>query len=106
MRALVGSELENESVATCASCVMLPAADAPKPSSSATFFNPATKCCTYLPELHNFLVGAVLSDPDNHPAGTASLERRIDEGIEVTPLGLGRPRSYLLIYDDGGGQTF
>lgn len=103
MRAAAGAEVPREEIATCRSCVMLPAGDAP---STTTFFNPATKCCTFVPELHNFLVGGVLADPDNHPLGTASLERRIDDGVEVTPLGLGRARSFLLLYDDGGDLVF
>jgi len=75
-------------------------------SSAGTYFQPTTKCCTFLPELHNFLVGNALDDADGLPAGTASLERRIDAGVAVTPLGLGRSRSYMLVYDDGGNLVF
>ncbi len=104
MKDAAGAEAPREEIATCSSCVMLapPGVEA----SGTTYFNEATKCCTFLPELHNFLVGGVLDDPDNHVTGTASLERRIDAGVEVTPLGLGRARSFLLVYEDGGDLVF
>jgi hypothetical protein len=72
----------------------------------STFFNPATKCCTYLPELHNFLVGSALDDPDSTPDGLSTLERRIDERVGVTPLGLDRPRTYFLIYQNRDEGVF
>ena len=37
-------------------------------------FEPSTKCCTFLPELPNFLVGAMLADTDPAAAeGRASV---------------------------------
>jgi len=103
MRAQVGFDLPREEVATCDRCVMLPT-DAAAPDT--TFFEPTTKCCTFLPELHNFLVGQVLAGDDVDPAGRASVIARIELGDEVTPLGLGRSRAFLLVYQDGGELTF
>jgi hypothetical protein len=63
------------------------------------FFDRDTKCCTYTPELANFLVGRILDDAD--PAltpGRSSVERRIDARIGVTPLGLMRPPAQALLY--------
>ncbi len=66
------------------------------------FFNPATKCCTYVPELHNFLVGQILSDPDPALAhGRLTVEARLRAGIGATPLGLAPPASYRLQYEHG-----
>jgi hypothetical protein len=71
------------------------------------FFNPGTKCCTYLPEISNYLTGQILADDD--PAitkGRASIAARINAGIAVTPLGLGRHPKYALLYDNMNVQAF
>jgi hypothetical protein len=96
-RALPGA-IPSESKATCDKCAMCTRSD--EPSNGASFFNSETKCCTYLPELYNFLVGAVLADED--PAmekGRASVEERLEAKLEVTPLGLGKSPSYNLLYE-------
>jgi hypothetical protein len=73
--------------------------DDPENAPAAAFFSPATKCCTYLPELANFLVGRVLADHSPEAAfGRATVEARIDKGIGVTPLGLQKTPLYLLLY--------
>jgi len=73
----------------------------------ALYFHPDTKCCTYIPELPNFLVGRILTDEDPALApGRASVERRIDERIGVTPLGLQRPPVHLLLYQHGSQSGF
>jgi hypothetical protein len=72
---------------------------APGDDQRADFFNPHTKCCTYLPELPNFLVGRILAEPDALAVpGRASVEARLTAGAEVTPLGLGRRRPYMALY--------
>ncbi len=109
MRAAIGSEIPRETVATCGTCVMTPGPRGEGGGLTATptsYFDSGAKCCTFLPEMVNFLVGGVLADADNSPDGTASIEARIDAGVEVTPLGLGRPRSFLLVYDEVGEATF
>jgi hypothetical protein len=70
-------------------------------SSHADYFDPVVKCCTYVPVLHNFLAGRILSDDD--PAagpGRATVEKRIKIGVAVTPLGLGQPPVFSLLYDN------
>lgn len=100
MDTLLGS-LPSESKATCGSCAMLPPADAPA-IADQSYYSPITKCCTYLPELANYLVGRIVSDDDPDAAeGRRSIEARIDQGIEVTPLGLGRSRLYSMRYERG-----
>jgi len=99
---VVDGPIPEETEATCDRCVMVAHS-----TSARAGFHADTKCCTYLPKLHNFLVGAVLADPDPAAAaGRASVIDRIARRVAVTPLGLGRPRTYLLLYDDGGSVVF
>ena len=97
-----------EAEATCSDCAML--SGDPKKSGSATaapFFNPLTKCCTYLPVLPNFLVGRMLADDTREFArGRASLEARLESGIAVTPFGIGRTEAYDLVYLTQGKSFF
>jgi hypothetical protein len=100
VKGALGSLPPAEKLATCHACVKLPA---PGEARTAEHFNPDTKCCTYLPILHNFQVGALLDDPEVSAAGRASVERRIDYGVGVTPLGLLGNHAYYSRYND---QTF
>ncbi len=94
-----------ESAATCESCAMCPPAGAT--AAPDTFFHPDTKCCTYVPEIPNFLVGRILDDPDPALApGRASVERRIDARVGVTPVGLVRPPVQALLYQHGTPAGF
>lgn len=103
---LLGDSIPPETRATCHDCVMCDdGADYKAPDS--IFFNPNAKCCTYLPEISNFLAGQILTDAD--PAiskGRGTIEARINEGIAVTPLGLGRHPKYALLYDNMDVQVF
>jgi hypothetical protein len=70
-------------------------------------FAAATKCCTYIPSLPNFLVGLVLGDDDPEArAGRLSVEHRINESIGVTPLGLLPRAEYVLIYKHAAKELF
>jgi hypothetical protein len=67
---------------------------------STYYFDSVIKCCTYVPELHNFLVGFILSDTD--PAaqpGRATVEKRLKDGLAVTPLGFAQPAVFTLLYN-------
>lgn len=99
-RELLTGPVPVETEATCAACPMVDA-------NRDTGFDATTKCCTFLPELHNFLVGAVLADDDPAAAdGAATVRARIARRVAVTPLGLGRTQAYMLVYDEGGPVTF
>jgi hypothetical protein len=101
MDTLLGGTIPAESKATCDSCAMRPPDDASVPHGEL-FYSPVTKCCTFLPELANFLVGGILRDDDPAlAAGRRTIEQRIDAGIDVTPLGLGRSAKYSLLYNQG-----
>ncbi|HEY2708836.1 MAG TPA: hypothetical protein VGI95_12360 [Caulobacteraceae bacterium] len=99
---LLEAPIPRERVATCDNCVMCPPPDA---SATDTYFRPDTKCCTFTPNLPNFLVGAALADDDPEAAaGRASLTARIAAGASVTPLGLGQPAVYRSLY--GNAQAY
>ena len=96
---LVGGAIPRESRATCDNCAMC--AGQEQESSQVYFFDPAIKCCTFVPDLPNFLVGRILNDAD--PAaqsGRASIEKRIADGIGVSPLGLAPPPVFSLMYQN------
>jgi len=98
MREALQGSIPRETEATCDDCVML-AKGCEAPQGSGFFFDPQTKCCTYIPELPNFLVGRILADRDPAAArGRATLEKRLDEGVAVTPLGIGRSPTFRLVY--------
>jgi hypothetical protein len=96
--AMLPGPIPPEKQATCDHCAMLPQ---PEPDRGAAegFFSPETKCCTYMPQLGNFLVGRILTDPDESARrGRETVEKRIEAGAGVTPLGLRRTRLYDLLY--------
>jgi len=100
IQAVVDGPVPAETHATCSSCAMcapVVAMDAPA-APGRNYFEPDIKCCDYLPDLPNFLVGRVLLD-DSEPAadGRASIGARIDAGAAVTPLGLGTPEPWKLL---------
>lgn len=104
MDVLLPGPIPVERNATCDSCAMLPPAEGDG-GDSDLFFSPSTKCCTYLPELSNFLVGRILSDPDPGSAeGRATVEARIAKGVGATPLGLHRTALYSLLYRSSPGS--
>jgi hypothetical protein len=104
MDALLPGPIPVERHATCDRCAMLPQG-AGEVGDSDLFFSPSTKCCTYLPELSNFLVGRVLSDRDPDSAeGRATVEARIAKGVGVTPLGLHPTPVYSLLYRSSPGS--
>ncbi|MDP2316588.1 MAG: hypothetical protein Q8P41_27085 [Pseudomonadota bacterium] len=99
MDAHLGGRIPEETRATCSNCAMAPPAGEPMGPGQ---FDPNTKCCTYVPRLPNFLVGAVLADEDPEAAaGRATVEARMLAGVGVTPLGLARPPAWDLVYRHG-----
>ncbi len=99
MDQLLGGSIPEETKATCADCAMCSKPGDPPQTSSNIYFNPKIKCCSFLPELCNFLVGRILSD--DHPAvthGQASVRERLGARVAVTPMGIGRTPVYNLLY--------
>ncbi len=99
MDAHLGGHIPEETRATCTNCAMAPPKGEPMGPGQ---FDPTTKCCTYVPRLPNFLVGAVLADEDPETApGRATIEGRLLAGVGVSPLGLARPPAWELVYRHG-----
>lgn len=91
--------LPSETKATCDNCAMC-APPQGATTGEESYFSPVTKCCTYMPELANYLVGRIVSDDAPDAAeGRKTIEARIDRRLEVTPLGLGRSRVYAMLYE-------
>jgi hypothetical protein len=96
-----------ESEATCSDCAMLSGERGTARPAAAPFFNPDTKCCTYLPVLPNFLVGRMLADDSPEFArGRVTLEARLTARIAVSPAGIGRSATYDLLYVTRGKSLF
>jgi hypothetical protein len=74
---------------------------------SDLFFNPQTKCCSYIPTLPNYLVGRIIEDLDPALAvGRATVEERLRAGVNVTPLGLDQPPNFQVLYGSSPGTLF
>jgi hypothetical protein len=83
------------------------AKDGDEQANSAVFFNPQTKCCTYIPSVANYLVGRMLDDQDpTQTSGRLTVENRIRSGVRVTPLGLGQPADFQILYSSSQDSLF
>jgi hypothetical protein len=109
MRECLAGEIPNEPKATCHDCAMCAPPGHISAPDDPVFYDPEAKCCTYMPMLWNFLVGALLEDESPEAsAGRRTVEARIAAGIGVTPLGLDRPPAYVTLYrhvSEAFGQT-
>ncbi len=93
---VLAGPLPSEGKATCEDCAMCGIA-AQRPARIS--FNPATKCCTYMPDLYNFLVGNILDEPN--PAfvpGRDEVKARLEKGVAVTPFGIYSSSDYKARY--------
>ena len=67
-------------------------------SSSGIQFSKETKCCTYYPNLPNYLVGALLSKNDpGLKKGQELVHEIIHSRLGIVPLGVRRTRKYELL---------
>lgn len=100
--------LPEEGRAPCSACPQCPEGGPGegRPSALATF-DPRSKCCTYLPLLRNFQVGAILAEPEaTSVLGRDTVEARIDAWRAVSPLGLLWPEEYSRAYAEDGERDF
>ncbi|MHC4445025.1 MAG: hypothetical protein ACYTA5_20700 [Planctomycetota bacterium] len=98
MDELLGGPIPMEIEATCDDCAMCAGSSIP-PGDLNIVFNSKTKCCTYIPELPNFLVGGMINnESSDFAAGKATLEARLHQGVVVTPLGIGNSPTERLVY--------
>ncbi|HEY3175874.1 MAG TPA: hypothetical protein VGK94_08980 [Candidatus Polarisedimenticolia bacterium] len=96
-----------ETTATCDRCVMCEPRSTGRGVADLSF-DSRVKCCTYHPELPNFLVGRILSDPDPELArGREAVESKLRAEVGVGPLGIHPPPEYLELFHqsaDGFGR--
>lgn len=105
MTKLLPGPIPREMDTTCDNCAMWPG-PGEQPRSDC-FFLPETKCCTYFPALPNYLVGRILEDGDPaFAAGRATIEKRIEARIGVTPVGLATPPVHSLLYQQSRPLAF
>ena len=98
MREALGAPVPHEPLSTCANCVMA-GPPARRLGEDPYRFTTDVKCCTYLPEVPNFLVGGALRDDDPAvAAGRETLRRRIANAEAVTPLGVQKTDDFLTRY--------
>jgi hypothetical protein len=102
LESLLPEGIPEERRATCLSCPLV--------EGEEPFFDRATKCCTYTPDLPSYAVGGVLCDttPETRWAREV-LAARIAAKAGVTPLGVRRPAHAQRLYQvvlQGGGQGF
>lgn len=103
---LLAGPIPHETDATCDDCAMCSDAGAAA-QGGETFFNPQTKCCAYVPELPNYLVGCILADADPVSAtGRATVLARLVAGAGVTPLGLAQPPIFVTLYGRSSATLF
>lgn len=99
MRECLTVPVPNESKATCSDCAMCAPRGHTDAPNEPVFYDPDTKCCSYMPMMWNFLTGAVLSDDSPEAAvGRRSVEDRIKAGIAITPLAMERTPVYKALY--------
>jgi hypothetical protein len=100
---LLQGPIPKESRATCDDCAMCAHGEEQR-GPQTDYFDPVIKCCSYVPVLHNFLVGRILSDDDTGAGpGRRTVLKRINDGVAVTPLGLNHPPVFSLLYASSNG---
>jgi Fe-S-cluster containining protein len=96
----------HENLATCDQCILLTDDNeiyAPEVQGSVheyCIFHPDVKCCTYEPDLPNFLVGAILSSNGSElTIGQKRITQKILQGKGVTPQDIQATKSSSLEYN-------
>ncbi|MBN2431878.1 MAG: hypothetical protein JXQ27_10395 [Acidobacteria bacterium] len=105
---LFDTRLPAETLATCADCIMLtPEGQAPDAEDGTVYFSPVTRCCTYVPIIPNYLVGALLLDrrPENAP-GRAVVRILIDQRRGIFPQGLFPSPRLAQLYERNAPRCF
>lgn len=97
-------EIPSESFATCSNCTMV---CQEKPHSSNNFYSPNVKCCTYHPNLPNYLTGYILESNDTSQSeGRLRIAKKIAERIGVFPSGIYPSKRYQSLYKNYGSSVF
>jgi hypothetical protein len=101
------SEIPKEYLATCDNCAMLSGADESDIDGISIYYNPKTKCCTYQPDIPNYLIGGMLEDNSSKlETGRARIKDQLIGGVGVHPLGLLASMVKRHLYRHGKEQSF
>jgi len=96
-----------ETFATCSNCIMVRSDPDRDEQRILRPYRPDTKCCTFQPNLPNYLVGGLLASTDPLlEDGRARMRARIRQRTGVSPLGVYAPRLYNLLYEHGAKEGF
>lgn len=95
----LGHALPSENRATCDDCSMCGAAAERDGTTPDLQYNPKTKCCTFYPDLPNYLVGALLTDDTPGLTAKPIVARFIRDRIGVTPIGIFASPSFVDLYE-------
>jgi hypothetical protein len=102
--AILGGPIPREVRSTCTHSAMSGPHD---PASAVPVFDSALKCCSYQPNLPNYLAGAILADPAlTGTTGLESVQNRIAGAADVNPLQIGVAPSYRMFYDAAASWGF
>jgi hypothetical protein len=94
---LLGGPIPRETRSTCDHCAMVQPHD---PASAAPHFDAAVKCCSYQPNIPNYLAGGIFADPAlASSTGLESVRNRMAGGLDVSPMQIGVAPSYRMFYD-------
>lgn len=97
MDEFLGAPVPVEARSVCAECHMIRPREIPCPSDAV--FHPNTKCCTFMPEIANFLAGAVLADASaDVAAGREAFEKGALSQAVINPLGVFPTPEYTMNY--------
>ncbi len=96
LRTVAGGPIPAETKATCDHCAMLAS---PGSGPDAGYFHPDTKCCTFKPNLPNFLAGRILSESDpSMLEGRKAVEAQIARRVAVKPSEVSSGFVFSLLY--------
>jgi hypothetical protein len=98
-------EIPAEVFTKCDSCPMTAASREEMDFDLAKPFAPDTKCCTFIPRLPNYFVGAILTDQDME-TGRELLKNRMQERRGIFPQGIYPDKKYRLLYEYGRKNGF
>jgi len=93
--AIFHREIPPEPFADCLNCPMIAEKEELIGADLAKPFSPATKCCTFTPRIPNYVVGAILSDPEKSISeGKQRILDRIKSGEGIIPNGVYPTKKY------------
>jgi hypothetical protein len=96
-----------ENFATCFNCSMAYNEENKKDNQGRLTFAVDRKCCTFYPNIPNYLIGGILSDKDPlMDEGKKRIRERIKNGRGVSPLGIFAPKLYTLKYTNRTNSSF